>query len=261
MMKNQKPRFTQLGNPPFSNAANKKYSNQKPNWDSGSVSSGVSSDYPDTDPGSVCLCSSEDEIECQVARTEKIGHFVSPDVLKKIRECGTSVTYYGGKVVNAYNAPMISPVPSSKRFNKLDEDWFKFRLVKSNSCDSRLELTGRLVEDRFPLDVRHYEPVAEAPSLEICSLEETEKEIIKDENKREPPVVVGLEPKKDEAREFELGMYSGNSIMFSGNSPLRGWQINENHWTRNQDFGKMEFEEFQVLEDSLDDPNNRSEII
>ena len=52
-------------------------------------------------------------------------------------------------MVNTYNGPLISPMNNkiSKRNNRL-EDYVKFRLVKSNSCDSRLELTGRVVDER-----------------------------------------------------------------------------------------------------------------
>ena len=60
--------------PSDSNSSNKnrinKYhqQNRHHNWDAGSVSSGVSSDYPDTDPGSAppCTSSEDEEIGCQV---------------------------------------------------------------------------------------------------------------------------------------------------------------------------------------------------
>lgn len=39
--------------------------NRHHNWDAGSVSSGVSSDYPDTDPAP-CTSSEDEEIDCQV---------------------------------------------------------------------------------------------------------------------------------------------------------------------------------------------------
>lgn len=254
------------------------------NWDAGSVSSGVSSDYPDTDPGSgvQCISSEDEEVDCHendVTESGGSNHYVSPDVLKKIRECGTSVTYYGGKVVNSSNGPLISPVVEN-RFKCVDgsNDYVKFRLIKSNSCDSRFELTGRLVEnhlrhrnkDRAP-DLSQY-TIAETPSIEITTLDKQEDEgedgkvISEDENnrikevKREPPVVIGLEPKKEENKEakdikvdFKLGdledAKSDYASRFIG-SALNRWQVNENNW-RTDDFGKMEFEEFEVLEDSL----------
>nr|XP_012148862.1 PREDICTED: ERC protein 2 isoform X1 [Megachile rotundata]XP_012148863.1 PREDICTED: ERC protein 2 isoform X1 [Megachile rotundata] len=255
------------------------------NWDAGSVSSGVSSDYPDTDPGSGVHCiSSEDEIDCHEDEGNDTGgssHYVSQDVLKKIRECGTSVTYYGGKVVNSSNGPLISPLVGN-RFKCIDRsnDYVKFRLVKSNSCDSRLELTGRLVENHLrhrnrekTADLSQY-TIAETPSIEITTLEKQEKEdqsageeIKRSETKREPPVVIGLEPKKDENKEtksfkadFKLGNLEDAKSTYPSRfigSALTRWQVNENNWRTHDDFGKMEFEEFEVLEDSLNGTENQ----
>lgn len=255
------------------------------NWDSGSVSSGVSSDYPDTDPGSGVPCTSSEDEDCHYdddgLDESGPGHYVSQDVLKKIRECGTSVTYYGGKVVNTCNGPLISP-PIENRFKRIDRstnDYVKFRLIKSNSCDSRLELTGRLVErqSRVPSketvpDLRQY-TIAESPSIEITTMDkEEDKENVENETertKREPPVVIGLEPKKDENKEtrsfkadFKLGNRDDSRSTYHSRfneSALTRWQVNENHWKNGDDFGKMEFEEFEVLEDSLNGTENQTQ--
>nr|XP_034183731.1 protein javelin isoform X1 [Osmia lignaria] len=258
------------------------------NWDAGSVSSGVSSDYPDTDPGSgvQCTSSEDEEIDChdEDNHTNGSSHYVSQDVLKKIRECGTSVTYYGGKVVNSSNGPLISPLVGN-RFKCIDRsnDYVKFRLVKSNSCDSRLELTGRLVENHLrhrnekTEDLSQY-TIAETPSIEITTLEKQEKEdpgnsgeenkrVNQSEVKREPPVVIGLEPKKEEKKEtrsfkadFKLGSMEDAKSTYPSRfigSALTRWQVNENNWRTHDDFGKMEFEEFEVLEDSLNGVENQ----
>ncbi|XP_057338778.1 uncharacterized protein LOC130676515 isoform X2 [Microplitis mediator] len=283
---------------------------QQRSWDAGSVSSGVSSDYPDTDPGSGVQCTSSEDEEIDYRDEESSmrdqdnqrvqAHFVSQDVLRKIRECGTSVTYYGGKVVNTCNGPLISPMSSKmkKRQERLLglDDCVKFRLVKSNSCDSRLELAGRVIERRSKLEAREnfannnsYNnnnindscakksdlrrcTIIETPSIEITSLDgnsrldEDHIEMEEKMTKREPPVVIGLEPKKDDNRNcsdsagfkanFKLGKVDDNksSAIALNNgfgSALTRWQINENHWNKKQEFGKMEFEEFEVLEDSL----------
>lgn len=258
------------------------------NWDAGSVSSGVSSDYPDTDQGSgvQCISSEDEEIDCHEEENHGNGssHYVSQDVLKKIRECGTSVTYYGGKVVNSSNGPLISPLVGN-RFKCIDRsnDYVKFRLVKSNSCDSRLELTGRLVENHLrhrnekTEDLSQY-TIAETPSIEITTLDRQEKEdsgnnreenkrIDQLEVKREPPVVIGLEPKKEENKEtrsfkadFKLGSMEDAKSTYPSRfigSALTRWQVNENNWRTHDDFGKMEFEEFEVLEDSLNGAENQ----
>lgn len=187
-------------------------------WDNASLSSGVSSgdlssnnDY-ETDGLSPCpqksikdhvYSSSSEEYLC-----DSINHdfccesqYVSPDILKKIRECGTSITYYGGKVLNSKMGSTVSPMTKAimdeiqslqkncsrdcylcqtkcrgdkcsclvadnhklrqdnKQHSSTSSDsgnqdpdkhlkrndsfpGFKFKLVKSNSCSSRLELTG-----------------------------------------------------------------------------------------------------------------------
>lgn len=257
------------------NRANKYQQRHLHNWDSGSVSSGVSSDYPDTDAGSAphCTSSEDEELYCHDDDGVDEGHYVSQDVLKKIREYGTSVTYYGGKVINTFNGPLICPMVCKKsKGSKKALDYIKFRLVKSNSCDSRLELTGRLVENRnkstlgknrdHGVDLRQL-TIDETPSIEITSIEQENSDKSNDkletkEEKREPPVVIGLEPKKEENKvfkaDFKLGKLDDCTTLnrFSA-SALTRWQINENTWKRNSDFGKMEFEEFEVLEDSLNE--------
>lgn len=261
------------------NRVNKYNQRHLHNWDSGSVSSGVSSDYPDTDAGSAphCTSSEDEELYCQDddgvdERYE--GHYVSQDVLKKIREYGTSVTYYGGKVVNTCNGPLICPMVCKKsKGSKKALDYIKFRLVKSNSCDSRLELTGRLIENKNKctssrnrdqgVDLRQL-TIDETPSIEITSIEQENSDrksndvIETKEEKREPPVVIGLEPKKDENKTFKADFKLGKlddcaTLNRFAPSALTRWQVNENAWKKNSDFGKMEFEEFEVLEDSLNE--------
>jgi len=201
---------------------------------------------------------------------------VSQDVLRKIRECGTSVTYYGGKVVNMHNGPLVSPLIGNG-FKQIDEsnDYVKFKLVKSNSCDSRLELTGRFVEGQSLrrnrgrcADLRQC-TIAETPSIEITSIDSRQKdEVQKDEDieqikqmKREPPVVISLEPKKEDSKEsrkifkadFKLGDLDDSRSNYPSRfmpSALTRWEVNSS-WKVGNDFGKMEFEEFEVLEDSL----------
>ncbi|XP_039308650.1 uncharacterized protein LOC120358430 isoform X1 [Solenopsis invicta] len=258
------------------------------NWDSGSVSSGVSSDYPDTDPGSGAHCTSSDDedVNCNDddADANGPGHYVSQDVLRKIRECGTSVTYYGGKVVNMHNGPLVSPLIGNgfKRMDK-SNDYVKFKLVKSNSCDSRLELTGRLVEgqpsrhnrDRCA-DLRQC-TIAETPSIEITTIDNRQKDEAQrnedieqiEQVKREPPVVIGLEPKKEEPKEsrktfkadFKLGDLDDSRSNYPSRfipSALTRWEVNSS-WKVGNDFGKMEFEEFEVLEDSLNEIDERNQ--
>lgn len=100
--------------------------------------------------------------------------YISEDILEKIRERGTSITYYGGRILNKYNGKSISLTKAimdeirrnqksndcgcrknsdsgkgviygeDVRRNKNNDQYqgVKFKLVKSNSCSSRLELVG-----------------------------------------------------------------------------------------------------------------------
>ncbi|XP_052566246.1 protein javelin [Culex pipiens pallens] len=146
-------------------------------WDSASLSSGVSSG----DLSSPCECG-ENEIDGDFAEENLIGddelesHYVSQDVLEKIRECGSTVTYYGGRVVDkkgehvsTMTKAIMKEIRGQERkscqvcqpngcrgqqgevrrhsaniaqSDKLDGLGVKFKLVKSNSCSSRLELAG-----------------------------------------------------------------------------------------------------------------------
>lgn len=92
--------------------------------------------------------------------------YVSEDILEKIREYGTTVTYYGGRVVNQHEGqPILTKVimeeiknnekrcmecsgcrrrSMDKTLSEVNNEYqgLKFKLVKSNSCNSRLELVG-----------------------------------------------------------------------------------------------------------------------
>ncbi|XP_017773162.1 PREDICTED: uncharacterized protein LOC108560218 [Nicrophorus vespilloides] len=99
--------------------------------------------------------------------------YVSEDIMEKIRECGTSITYYGGRVLNkrsgkcdSMTKAIMDEIQNQKRHsecncrknstgksvtfidnNKAQDNndtyqGIKFKLLKSNSCSSRLELVG-----------------------------------------------------------------------------------------------------------------------
>ncbi|XP_053677483.1 protein javelin [Anopheles nili] len=70
-------------------------------WDSASLSSGVSSSG---DLSSPCDCGENEPAPASgstgATGDELESHYVSQDVLEKIRECGSTVTYYGGRVLD-----------------------------------------------------------------------------------------------------------------------------------------------------------------
>ncbi|CAH1117834.1 unnamed protein product [Phaedon cochleariae] len=95
--------------------------------------------------------------------------YVSEAIMEKIREYGTTVTYYGGRVVDQKSGqPVLTKaimeeirdnekrcmdcsncrkmsngsVDIEEKDNKNNLKGMKFRLLKSNSCSSRLELVG-----------------------------------------------------------------------------------------------------------------------
>ncbi|XP_028174258.1 protein javelin, partial [Ostrinia furnacalis] len=191
--------------------------------------------------------SSSDEYLCDSMSQDFCceSQYVSPDILKKIRECGTSVTYYGGKVLNSKTGSTVSPMtkaimeeikslqkncsrdcyscqtkcrgnrcsclvadkhkqmvsekqkvssttePINQAQNKFTRaegfPGFKFKLVKSNSCSSRLELTG--TDDSKNPRVKYRKFQTDDPPLvyddensvknKICRLESYNKGIVK----------------------------------------------------------------------------------
>jgi hypothetical protein len=155
--------------------------------DSGSLSSGVSSDLScyETDFESADTFSRREEPADMFSSDDNDyadrsyyldesdeGHYVAPEVLERIRACGTTVTYYGGRVIAASNGPVRSPmtlaimdeIQKSKNFSKSgqgiriikDEHLeVKFRLVKSNSCGSRLELAGTGDDEKWSAIAEH----------------------------------------------------------------------------------------------------------
>ncbi|XP_058054841.1 protein javelin [Anopheles bellator] len=134
-------------------------------WDSASLSSGVSSSG---DLSSPCDCGEAGEHGTPAAVTDLLlheSHYVSQDVLEKIRECGSTVTYYGGRVldkrtehISTMTRAIMREIRGQDRKcgvcqphncvdigdhdHDPDDDGVKFKLVKSNSCSSRLELAG-----------------------------------------------------------------------------------------------------------------------
>ncbi|KAH8314896.1 hypothetical protein KR074_007871 [Drosophila pseudoananassae] len=122
----------------------------------------------------------DDQYEDEVEQDMCDNYYVSNDVLAKIRECGSTVTYYGGQVLEktatSHPAPPTKAtqpqavngtrsrirqiescnvcLPSERCQHRLQSkqmtaeqqqdsyQGIKFKLVKSNSCSSRLELAG-----------------------------------------------------------------------------------------------------------------------
>lgn len=80
----------------------------------------------------------------KTATVEIVGRPVSADILDKIRKFGTSVTYYGGRVISSSRGVVCSPMTMTimDEIRHQREENVRLRLVKSNSCGSRTELTS-----------------------------------------------------------------------------------------------------------------------
>lgn len=269
------------------------FSNKK--WDNVSLSSGVSSGdlssnneyetdglspYSHKNLKDHVYSSSSEEYLCDSVSHDFCceSQYVSPDILKKIRDCGTSITYYGGKVLNSKTGSTVSPMTKAimeeikglqkncsrdcylcqtkcrgdkcsclvadqhkpkyadnKQHSSTSSDsgnhdpdkavkrndsfpGFKFKLVKSNSCSSRLELTGT-DESKNPRYKFRKTFSTEDPPLvtddensvknKICRLESYNKGIAKTpfENKEEESFIKNkiLQPTitKDEIKKIE----------------------------------------------------------
>ncbi|KAK9888844.1 hypothetical protein WA026_001067 [Henosepilachna vigintioctopunctata] len=85
--------------------------------------------------------------------------YITEDVMEKIRKYGTTITYYGGRIVRKQSSQdsltnvIMEEIKENKnkdfhsKYDTVGEkdnkyQGLKFKLVKSNSCSSRLELVG-----------------------------------------------------------------------------------------------------------------------
>lgn len=338
-------------------------------WDNASLSSGVSSgdlssnnEY-ETDGLSPYshknlkdnVYSSSDEYLCDSVSQDFCceSQYVSPDILKKIRECGTSITYYGGKVLNSKTGSTVSPMTKaimeeikslqkncsrdcyscqtkcrgdkcscliadkhkqvvtdkqnsttssdsgnqSHDKNKRTEGFpgFKFKLVKSNSCSSRLELTGT-DESKNPRLKYRKSPKGEDPPLvyddensvknKICRLESYNKGIAKtpfenkdnEDKKLNAKIIVckKIENSPQNTPITEVDNESTQTEQDNKNLIQPERKLSDSHAFEKKfyyvndtldqgkvttgKFGEMVFEEFEVLESCYDSLNSNKSL-
>lgn len=345
------------------------FSNKK--WDNASLSSGVSSgdlssnneyEAEGLSPYSHKnlkdnVYSSSDEYLCDSVSQDFCceSQYVSPDIMKKIRECGTSVTYYGGKVLNSKPGSTVSPMTKaimeeikslqkncsrdcyscqtkcrgekcscliadkhkqistekqtstassdsgnqSSDKNKRTEGYpgFKFKLVKSNSCSSRLELTG--TDEKSPRLKFRKQTKTEDPPLvyddensvknKICRLESYSKGIAKTpfdnkENENKKVVLKTTDVNKasdfcskkidqqDARKKEEINLQqtqeSKNAALADKQAEAHSFEKKFYYVNDNIDqtkvttgkFGEMVFEEFEVLESCYDSLNSNKSL-
>lgn len=261
--------------------------NQSPTFkwtDNGSMSSGVGSDISvETDielsqrdgagSGSGSCSDGKEEVSIFTSDedlssshdADEPGKPITPDILNNIRAYGTSVTYYGGKIIASSKGYTCSPMTmtimneirqsspdyhANRKFLFDDKHLAKFRLIKSNSCGSRLELSGT---EEYGRD---YERKLNGLK-EDCNNNELvrrETDTIAEEEEEEP----GKRTENREHRENqESRLTTRESIdLYQGKQAAR----EAKQWTKNgpkqqqrpvngKTYCDMEFEEFEVLEE------------
>lgn len=269
--------------------------------------------------------------------------YVSEDVLQKIRECGTCVTYYGGKVLETNNnkhSPLTKAImeeikgtqkrneecvcrrknknlkaanknldcimenkqqnnckiledkitfkPATKTTDQKSKEVYqgiKFKLIKSNSCSSRLELVGtenmseyrkkflerqKMIIDEQNLknkqmNINNHDKIESIKEIKETLNNDEEKEVSKlniengETEKNQKPSII-LETPKIVAEEKKI---NGNKMTQWGSIPeeKQNTQISKDPNTRYIDykeyekirrnsrkFNDMEFESYEVLE-------------
>lgn len=195
--------------------------------------------------------------------------YISEDVLKKIRECGTCITYYGGKILKKNNDEQLSPMTkaimeeirgwqkrneecgckkrgtrrnSNEKFNDDGYQGIKFKLIKSNSCSSRLELVGteNLSEYRRKF-LEKQKKIVEEQNVKNQENEKTLKDSINHESKANglnSPKIVGEEKKlppwkMEEEKKKDKKM-----------DDFKHYKVKKS----SKKYDDMEFEHFEVLE-------------
>lgn len=218
--------------------------------------------------------------------------YVSEDILEKIRECGTSITYYGGRVLNRHSGqPSLTKAimdeikdyeerdheckckEASKETNGEVYQGLKFKLLKSNSCSSRLELVGTnnlteyrnkfLNKQKQLIDEHNEKNKSKGENDQIytekASLKITngilEKDTINNKIKQNQPKIVGSEmkstsPDKKMMQWNEKCDFS--AIQFNSKSKSPEHKINCDYHTNNKinqkpkQIDDMEFEPYEI---------------
>ncbi|CAA9995204.1 unnamed protein product [Nesidiocoris tenuis] len=246
----------------------KKNNNIKKWTDTGSLSSGVSSDmscFDNEDNNFDDLShkgySSDDEEETETSNKQTEVHPVSPEVMQKIRACGTTVTYYGGRVISHSHGPIRSPmtmtimdeIRQGKEANKARTRemymGIKFRLIKSNSCGSRLELAGaddvpsETSRNRFYVDM-YGKSIGEELAESRSKLETMEEEMVNvdEQANNYARVHEEFERKFGKGKKKSAGTQSWRALIES----RKQTKVRE----MRQSQVDMEFEEFQVASDN-----------
>lgn len=202
--------------------------------------------------------------------------YVSEDIMKKIRERGTTVTYYGGRVVNRntgqsvltknimdeikFNEKRCMECSNCRKKSEEDKDTYmgvKFKILKSNSCSSRLELVGTDVKDSKNKFISNYKNIAKQNNTrninnkdsinEECVKEkyneknEINESIKKNMENSSHPKIIGEEMKLPESRVTQWKDMSDRS-----NQKIYNFFEYDKIKDKSRKIEEMEFEPYEV---------------
>ncbi|XKL62264.1 hypothetical protein PGB90_002097 [Kerria lacca] len=241
--------------------------------DNGSLSSGVGSDISaETDlelspKGTNSDCGSKEDViftsDEDLSSTkdiEEAGKPISQDILNNIRAYGTSVTYYGGKIIASTKGYACSPMTMTimneirqlspdyhmnRKFLFDDKQISKFKLIKSNSCGSRLELSDT---DEYAKEYdKKFNGILEDYNNNDMK---RETDTIKEEEEEEQLKKTETWPKtKDTVVMFENKNNKSNSKIWCKNN-----KIKQEDKTKSS-YYDMEFEQYEVLDEKSSNIN------
>lgn len=213
-----------------------------------------------------------DSLECDK-------QYISEDVLQKIRECGTCVTYYGGKILKKNMDEQLSPMTKAimeeirgwqrrneecgcakrgikkekdKTDNKESYQGIRFKLIKSNSCSSRLELVGTenlsdyrkkfLAKQKKIIEEQNLKNQQENPKI----IKETINTVHKNGFDHDSPKIVGEEKKTSKVVHWEKKKDDKDSAIKDNKKldDFKHYDIKK----KPRKYDDMEFEHFEVLE-------------
>ncbi|RZC37814.1 hypothetical protein BDFB_004281 [Asbolus verrucosus] len=191
--------------------------------------------------------------------------YVSEDILEKIRECGTTVTYYGGRVVKKQSGqPILTKAIMEEIKNnekrsgecnckQIEKDGsyqgVKFKLIKSNSCNSRLELVGtsdlKESKDKYLKNKQEQlNKVKEINELDKNTINENIKKNLEDTQ----PKIIGEERKMTQWVDMtKEKTYSGINFNNKSRSKITYDYHNYDHLkNKTKKIDDMEFEPYEV---------------
>lgn len=211
--------------------------------------------------------------------------YVSEDVLEKIRERGTTITYYGGRVVDEHSGrptltkAIMDEIKGYEERNHeckcADKDAYqglKFKLLKSNSCSSRMELVGTnnlaeyrkkfLDKQKQLVDEHNLKNKSKGESDEVFTEKASvtlangasEKDAINEKIRQSQPKIVGTEmkppsPDKKMMQWNERCEFSAITFNNKPKSPQQityDYHVNEKIAPKPKQIDDMEFEPYEI---------------